>query len=517
MFPMTASTPHQGDSRLVPLIEVHNVTKRFGGVPSLRDISLSILPGTVHSLVGENGAGKSTLGKLISGVLSPDEGEIRVDGRVVNLRSPRDALSHGIVTIAQELAIVPGLSAAENVFLGVEPRVGGVVRRGQLRKKYLELARRLNFNVPPDAMAGSLSTAGQQQIEVMRALAREARLVIMDEPTAALSAGEVLALHSIIRSLTAEGKSVLLISHFLTEVLDLSDTITTLRDGCLVSTIPSDRADHDSLIEGMLGRSLDSAFPPKCQTRDDAPMILRVKDLVSPKVSRVSFDLREGEILGIAGLVGAGRSELARAIYQDARRQSGEVVLDGRPLASHSPTASIRRRLSMIPESRKEMGLFLGRSLQLNVSISSLGSVSRWGWISHAREKREVEKLLQLVGVKAASSSMAVGGLSGGNQQKLLFARSMMISPKVLLADEPTRGVDVGSKRAIYDLLVELAQTGVAVIVISSEIEEVLGLAHRVLVMKSGQVVKELKGEEMNQKMILESAFAGSVMNGVAK
>jgi simple sugar transport system ATP-binding protein/ribose transport system ATP-binding protein len=246
-------------------------------------------------------------------------------------------------------------------------------------------------------------------------------------------------------------------------------------------------------------------------------MILRVKDLVSPKVSRVSFDLREGEIVGIAGLVGAGRSELARAIYQDTRRQSGEVILDGRPLVSHSPTASIRRRLSMIPESRKEMGLFLGRSLQLNISISTLGAVSRWGWISHSREKREVEKLLRLVGVKAASSTMAVGGLSGGNQQKLLFARSIMISPKVLLADEPTRGVDVGSKRAIYDLLVELAQTGVAVIVISSEIEEVLGLAHRVLVMKSGQVVKELKGEEMNQKMILESAFAGSVMNGVAK
>jgi len=457
------------------------------------------------------------LGKLISGVLTPDEGEIRIDGRTVAMRSPRDALSHGVVTIAQELAIVPGLSAAENVFLGVEPRRGWAIRRGALRAKYLELAERLNFQIAPDALAGSLSTAGQQQVEIMRALARQARLVIMDEPTAALSGAEVIALHGIIRSLAAEGKSVLLISHFLSEVLDLSDTITTLRDGRLVRTIPASEATENSLIEGMLGRSLDAAFPEKNPRSPRGRVVLSIKNLVAPKVSGVSFDLHEGEILGLAGLVGAGRSELARAIYQDARNQSGDVDMGGESLTSRSPTTPLRRGLALIPESRKEMGLFLGRSLKENVSISSLASISRYGWISPSAERREVSRLMARVAVKGAHPSMPASSLSGGNQQKLLFARTMMCAPRVLLADEPTRGVDVGSKRAIYDILVEFANSGMGVVVISSELEEVLGLAHRVLVMRSGTVVRELTDEDMNQKMILEAAFAGTLTNGVAK
>lgn len=514
---MSTPTPHQIASSEEPLIEVHNVSKRFGGVPSLTGVSLTIFPGSVHSLVGENGAGKSTLGKLISGVLTPDEGEIRIDGRTVAMRSPRDALSHGVVTIAQELAIVPGLSAAENVFLGVEPRWGWAIRRSALRAKYLELAERLNFQIAPDALAGSLSTAGQQQVEIMRALARQARLVIMDEPTAALSGAEVAALHGIIRSLAAEGKSVLLISHFLTEVLDLSDTITTLRDGRLVRTVTASEATENSLIEGMLGHSLDAAFPEKNPRTPRGRVVLSIKNLVAPKVSGVSFDLHEGEILGIAGLVGAGRSELARAIYQDARNQSGDVDLDGESLTSRSPTTPLRRGLALIPESRKEMGLFLGRSLKENVSISSLASVSRYGWISSSAERTEVSRLMARVAVKGAHSSMPASSLSGGNQQKLLFARTMMCAPRVLLADEPTRGVDVGSKRAIYDILVEFANSGMGVVVISSELEEVLGLAHRVLVMRSGAVVRELTDEDMNQKMILEAAFAGTLTNGVAK
>jgi simple sugar transport system ATP-binding protein/ribose transport system ATP-binding protein len=500
-----------------PLIEVNSVTKRFGGVASLSDVSLSIDAGTVHSLVGENGAGKSTLGKLISGVLMPDEGEIRLDGHLVSLRSPREALGLGIVTIAQELAIVPGLSAAENVFLGAEPRWVWAVKRRELRQKYLELAERLHFNIPPDVAAGSLSIAGQQQVEIMRALARQARLVIMDEPTAALSGAEVEALHEIIRSLAREGKSVLLISHFLSEVLELSDAITTLRDGRLVRTVAAADATESSLIEGMLGRTLDAAFPAKSSSSRADDVVLSVSDLVAPKVEGVSFELHAGEILGIAGLVGAGRSELARAIFQDVRRRGGEVHLGGQSLVGRSPTTSIERGMVMIPESRKEMGLFVGRSLKENVSISSLRHLSRFGWISARRERQVVGDSMARVAVKAASALMPASGLSGGNQQKLLFARTLLCSPKVLIADEPTRGVDVGSKRAIYDLLVEMAAGGMGIVVISSELEEVIGLAHRVLVMKGGRIVRELEGEQMNHMAILEAAFAGTLMEKETK
>jgi len=488
------------------------VTKRFGGVASLSDVSVSILPGTVHSLVGENGAGKSTLGKLISGVLSPDEGEIRLDGQPVQFRSPREALSRGIVTIAQELAIVPGLSAAENVFLGVEPRRLWAVKRRELRRRYLELSQRLHFNIAPDVPAGLLSTAGQQQVEIMRALARQARLVIMDEPTAALSGAEVDALHQIILSLASEGKSVLLISHFLSEVLELSDSITTLRDGRLVRTVSSSAASEATLIEGMLGRSLDSAFPPKSPTTREGRVVLAVTDLAAPKVEGVSFELHEGEILGIAGLVGAGRSELARAVFQDVRARRGEVTLDAQPLVGRSPTSAIRRGMVFIPESRKEMGLFLGRSLKENVSISALRGFSRLGLISSRREREAVRESMTRVAVKAASAANPASSLSGGNQQKLLFARTLLCSPKVVIADEPTRGVDVGSKRAIYDLLVELAATGMGIVVISSEIEEIIGLSHRVLVMRGGRVTRSLEGQEINQKAILEAAFAGPAM-----
>ncbi len=506
---MTIRPPHQTAVPLRPLVDVVGVTKRFGGVASLSDVSLSIMPGTVHSLVGENGAGKSTLGKLISGVLSPDEGEIRLDGQPVEFRSPREALSRGIVTIAQELAIVPGLSAAENVFLGVEPRRLWAVKRRELRRRYLELSQRLHFNIPPDVPAGALSTAGQQQVEIMRALARQARLVIMDEPTAALSGTEVDALHQIILSLASEGKSVLLISHFLSEVLELSDSITTLRDGRLVRTVASSAASEATLIEGMLGRSLDSAFPPKGLPTSEGRVVLAVKDLTAPKVEGVTFELREGEILGIAGLVGAGRSELARAIFQDVRARHGEVTLEGQTLLGRSPTSAIRRGMVFIPESRKEMGLFLGRSLKENVSISALRAFSRFGSLSSRREREAVGESMSRVAVKAANAASPASSLSGGNQQKLLFARTLLCSPKVVIADEPTRGVDVGSKRAIYDLLVEWAATGMGIVVISSEMEEIIGLSHRVLVMRGGRVTRSLEGEDINQKKILEGAFAG--------
>src|SRR5664280_2388135 len=467
------------------------VSKRFGGVPALSGVSLTIEPGKVHALIGENGAGKSTLGKIISGVIEPDEGMLTLGGRSLILRSPREAIANGIVTIAQELAIVPGVTVAENGYLGSEIATAGFVRRREARRRFRDLARHAGFDLSPDTRAASLSTADMQKVEIMRALARNASIVVMDEPSAALSSNETAALHEIIRSLTRRGSAVVLISHFLSEVLSLSDTITTLRDGHLIRTVDAAGATEDSLIEGMLGRSLTSAFPEKVPVDPGAP-----------------FVLRRGEILGIAGLVGAGRSELARAIFRDAKVSSGTVRLGGSLLGGHSPHRSIGRGLAFIPESRKEMGLMMGRSVRENVSLSRLDLVSRLGWIAALRERRTVSQLMTKTTVKAASIGLPVSMLSGGNQQKLLFARTVMCTPSVLIADEPTRGVDVGSKRAIYDLLVDMAQEGLGIIVISSELEEVLGLAHRTLVMRHGRFTAELTGPQMNEQAVLAAAFA---------
>ena len=506
--PRSTATSAGGD------LVVTGMTKRYGGVPALSDVSLTISPGTVHALVGENGAGKSTLGKIISGVISPDEGSMTLGGEAVSFKSPREALAHGIVTIVQELAIVPGLTVAENVYLGVEASTAGFVRRRESRRRFRELAKRVGFDLSPDRRAGTLSIADQQKVEIMRALSRNASIVVMDEPTAALSGNETASLHEIIRSLARDGKSVVLISHFLSEVLSLSDVITTLRDGQLIRTVDARDATEDSLIEGMLGRSLLTAFPEKTTADQEREVVLEVEHLKAPGVNDCSFVLHKSEILGIAGLVGAGRSELARAIFRDSKVSGGTVRLMGSDLAGHSPSRSIRRGLVFIPESRKEMGLLIGRSVKENISLSRLDLVSRFGWISGIRERRKVTELVKAVTVKAASMRMPVSMLSGGNQQKLLFARSVMCSPSVLIADEPTRGVDVGSKRAIYDLLTEMAASGMGVVVISSELEEVLGLAHRVLVMRHGRIITELSGERMNEQAVLAAAFAEPTNEG---
>jgi rhamnose transport system ATP-binding protein len=507
--PRSSATSAGGD------LVVTGMTKRYGGVPALSDVSLTISPGTVHALVGENGAGKSTLGKIISGVIGPDEGTMTLGGEPLSFKSPREALAYGIVTIVQELAIVPGLTVAENVYLGVETSRAGFVRRRESRRRFRELAKTVGFDLSPDRRAGSLSIADQQKVEIMRALARNASIVVMDEPTAALSGNETVALHKIIRSLSRDGKSVVLISHFLSEVLALADVITTLRDGRLIRTVDAKDANEDSLIEGMLGHSLLTAFPEKAIAQDDRAVVLEVEHLSAPSVKDCSLVLHEQEILGIAGLVGAGRSELARAIFRDSKVSGGTVRLKGALLTGRSPSRSIRRGLVFIPESRKEMGLLVGRSVKENISLSRLDLVSRLGWIAGFRERRKVTELMNAVTVRAASIRMPVSMLSGGNQQKLLFARTVMCSPSVLIADEPTRGVDVGSKRKIYDLLTEMAESGMGVVVISSDLEEVLGLAHRVLVMRHGRIITELSGERMNEQTVLAAAFAESSNEGM--
>jgi simple sugar transport system ATP-binding protein/ribose transport system ATP-binding protein len=353
-----------------------------------------------------------------------------------------------------------------------------------------------------------LRPAEQQKVEILRALSRDAELIVMDEPTASLNREETTQLHEIVRSLARGGHTVLLVSHFLREVLELADEVTVLRDGRVVRTAPAAGETEDSLIRAMLGRPLTAAFPPKVPTRSGAPPVLTVRDLHAPGVDGVSFSVRGGEIVALAGLVGAGRTELARAVFGAERATAGEVEVAEGTRLSGGPRSRLRAGVAMIPESRKDDGLLLGRSVTENVSLASLDSVSRYGFVRRGAERRRAREVLDRWAVRTSGQGAPVSSLSGGNQQKVLFARMLLCAPKVLVADEPTRGVDVGAKRAIYDLLVALAADGMGVLLISSELEEVLGLAHRVLVMRTGRIVGELSGEQMTESAVLAAAFA---------
>jgi rhamnose transport system ATP-binding protein len=489
-------------------LELLDVAKHFGGVQALTGATLSVPRGSVHALVGENGAGKSTLGRIVAGALAPDNGRLLLDGEEVSFRSPREALEHGVAAIAQEPLIVPHLTVAQNVFLGAEPREAGFIRRNKLDRAYAALAGSAGFDLPGGMSAGRLRTSEQQKIEILRALSRNAQLIVMDEPTAALAAQETAHLHEIVRRLSAAGTTILLISHFLQEVVALADTVTVLRDGRIVKTAAASAETEASLVEAMLGRPLTSTFPPKRPPAEDAPLVLSVRGLRAPGVNTVSFDLRAGEILGLAGLVGAGRTEVARAVFGAAPVESGEIVLSNGARLGRSPRRSLRSGLAMIPESRKDDGLLFLRSSIENATLSRLGALTTAGFVRRRRQRRAGHDALARCGVRGASYSAPVAALSGGNQQKVLLARTLLCDPQVIIADEPTRGVDVGAKRAIYDFLAALAAQGLGVLLISSELEEVIGLSHRVLVMRRGRLAGELHGEAITEGAILAAAFA---------
>jgi simple sugar transport system ATP-binding protein/ribose transport system ATP-binding protein len=489
-------------------LEVRGLGKSFGATRALDDISVEVESGTVHAFVGENGAGKSTLGKIIAGVFPQDQGDLVLRGSVVAFHSPREALMRGIAIVAQEVALVPRLTVAQNVFLGAEPRRAGFIDRRSLAERFTRLAAEAGFDLDGRAVVGTLSIAEQQQVEILRSLAREADLIVLDEPTASLSAREIDRLHEIVRSLRSSGRTVILDSHFLQKVLDLSDTVTDLSNGRLIRTGRAAAETESSLVAGMLGRPAARAYPLKRPASAESPVALSVRGLSAPGVHDVSLEVRAGEIVGLAGLIGAGRSELARAIFGSAPTTGGAVSFGDAPLGA-TPAASLRAGVAMIPESRKDEGLFLSRPIRENVSLSSLADVSRFGFVRRGAERTQVSGALE----RTAGTSLleaSAGSLSGGNQQKLLFARSLLVQPGVLIADEPTRGVDVGSKQDLYELLVRLAADGMAVLLISNEMEEILGLAHRIVVMRQGRLVAELAGEAMTEEAILAAAFGAA-------
>ena len=486
-------------------LATRGVGKWFGATRALDDVSVVISAGSVHAFVGENGAGKSTLGKILAGVFPQDEGEILLRGTAVSFSSPREALERGIALVAQEVALAPHLTVAENVYLGTEPRRAGLIDRGRLARSFAGLAAESGFDLDPGTKVGRLPIGKQQQVEILRALARDAELIVFDEPSGSLSAKEVERLHEIVRRLAASGRTVLLVSHFLPEVLALADVVTVLRDGRVVRTGPTADETEATLIAGMLGRSVGRAYPPKSPPASDAALAMSVRALTAPGVRGVSLDVRAGEIVGLAGLIGAGRSELARAIY-GALPAAAELIGSAEQPLGRSPAASLAAGVALIPESRKDDGLFLRRAVRENVSLTHVRALSRLGFVGRGAERVAAVRSLERA---QATTNLAApaGSLSGGNQQKLLFARALMTKPRVLIADEPTRGVDVGAKRQLYELLVSIAQEGVGILLISNEIEEILGLSHRILVMRTGRIVAELDGEQMTEEAILAAAF----------
>ena len=494
-----------------PHVELDNVSKSFGATQAVRDLSLDVRRGAVHAIVGENGAGKSTVGKIVAGVHRPDRGSVLLDGEPVAFRSPRDALDHGITVVAQELSLVPGRSVMDNVFLGSEPSFSGVVRTRVQHRRFDALVERTGIEVPGEALVADLPVAEQQKVEILRALGRRADLIVMDEPTARLSNEEAATLLSIVTRLSQDGTTVILVSHFLDQVLQVSHSVSVMRDGALVSSRPAASETEQSLVEAMIGRSLDMNFPVKAPPPAHAPVVLDVREMQRPgDHPAVSFQVRAGEIVGLAGLVGSGRSEILRAVYGADPRAGGDVLVCGQPTRRRSTRDAIGAGVGLIPESRKDQGLLLSRSIRDNVTLPHLGFLSRIGCMRSGQEARAASEAAESVDIRSASIEQSVLELSGGNQQKSLFARWFVDSRRLLLADEPTRGVDIGAKRAIYDLIAGAAAAGLAVLFVSSELDEVIGLAHRVLVVRDQAVVAELAGDQLTESRILEAAFAAA-------
>ncbi|MPM64955.1 Ribose import ATP-binding protein RbsA [bioreactor metagenome] len=487
-----------------PILKMTNIVKEFPGVKALDGVNLELYEGTVMALMGENGAGKSTLMKILSGVYKKDGGKIFYKGIEEDIKGPKDATEKGIAIIHQELNLLPDLSIGENIFLGREPKKGFRIDFTKLHEESDKLLKKLNVNTSSKELVKSLSIGQQQMIEIAKALSLDAKIIIMDEPTDALTDKETESLFKVINELKEEGKSIVYISHRLKEIFEICDSITVLRDGKYVGKEKIENLDEDKMIEMMVGRKLTDQFP-----RLDVKMgenILKVENLNNEYVKDINFEVKAGEILGISGLMGAGRTELAKTIYGHIRKTSGNIIVKGKKVEAKSCKDGLKHRIAYVSEDRKGDGLILDLSVKENMTISSLDRISSLFKINKKQEDERVKSYIERIRIKTPSQDQLIRNLSGGNQQKIAIAKALMTHPDVLILDEPTRGVDVGAKKEIYDLINEFKSQGKAVIMISSEMPEILGLSDRILVLSHGMITGEFDIKDATQEAILKCA-----------
>lgn len=501
------------DEDQAPLLEVRGLAKQFGAIQVLKGVDLQVLPGEVHCVMGQNGAGKSTLIKTLSGAHEPDGGAILWEGQEVTLRHPTEALGLGIATMYQELDVVDGLTVTENIFLGHENASGGIlhVRKGNARTRAL-LKRLGHSRISPSTEVGSLSAANKQIVSLARALSRDTKLIIMDEPSAILDSGEVENLFRVIRELTAQGIAVVYISHRLEEIRQIGDRITVLKDGkSTASGLKVTETSRAELVRLMTGRDVENVFPPRKPLPADAPVALEVEDLeLQGEFRKISFQLRAGEILGFAGLVGSKRSEILETICGVRKPSAGKISVNGKRLRPGSVPAAVKAGIGLSPEERKSQGLILDEPLFKNVTLPTFERFARRGYLNEKAERDAARDQITALELRPADPDRPTRTLSGGNQQKILLARWVVHGTPVLLLDEPTRGVDVGARAEIYNLIRRLAEDGTAIIVVSSEIEEVLGLADKVLVIDDGNVLAETNPSDITEHGVLDLIMKGS-------
>ncbi|MBC7327786.1 sugar ABC transporter ATP-binding protein [bacterium] len=490
---------------------MRGITKQFPGVLALDNVNFEVERGEIHALVGENGAGKSTLLKILAGALPMDKGEIILDGKPVVFHSPLDAMRHGIAVIYQEFNLVPYLSAGENIFLGREPRkFNGFVDFKKLHAEAQAILNRIGANFSSRDIVARLSVAQQQMTEIAKALSQNAKIIAMDEPTSALTEKEVEHLFEIMRGLKEEGVAIIFVSHRLEEIFQIAERITVLRDGKYVGTKRVEETNRDEVITMMVGREIKEKIPKRPAKIGDE--ILRVEGLTRKGVfSDITFSLRKGEILGLAGLVGSGRTEIARAIFGADPIDSGKIYLEGKEVKIRSPQDAIRLGIGLLTEDRKRYGLILPMTVRENTTLANLMEVAMRGFINFSRERAVAKRFVDELAIKTPSVEQLARNLSGGTQQKLVLAKWLFTKSKVLIFDEPTRGIDVGAKVEIYELMNQLAERGVGIIMISSELPEVLGMSDRILVIHEGKIAGELMREEATQEKIMQLATGGSI------
>ena len=487
------------------LLEMRNIAKRFGDFYALQNVDLDIYRGEIHALMGENGAGKSTLMKILAGAYTATSGEIKIDGKAFPISSPKDAIKAGITLIYQEIHLSPNLTVAENIFLGQEIKTLFGLNRKQMEQEAQEVLNRLGAQFFSYQKVSSLSIAEQQQVEIARALHRNSRILVMDEPTAALSSRETEKLFELIKKLRNEGLAIIYISHRMAEIYELADRVSVLRDGKYVGSLTRENLNANTLVQMMVGRPLTDLFNKEKVAVGDE--VIRVENLSDgKKVQNASFVVRAGEIVGLSGLVGAGRSELAHLLFGVSQPTQGKMYLNGAEISFSSPRDAIVHRVALLPENRKEEGLFLDMNVFKNVTMATIERDATMTVINQAKGKQETEQAIKSLKIRIPNANVDVSGLSGGNQQKVLLSRWMAIHPKLFILDEPTRGVDVGAKSEIYRMMTDMAKQGVAILMISSELPEIVGMSDRVYVMREGHIVGEVQDKGINQENIMALA-----------